>query len=385
MRDRILAGAMRVRPRRAAGLLLLFVAIVTVVVHRSWVSAQARALVVLAAVSDPPVVGWLTRVITADPARVEIEIAGVPTTVVRAGLGRKPALVFVNGVTARGRHHPDVQALGSSLARVGFLVLVPDPHGLARGELTERTLADTVAVAHAATERPDANGSVALVGVSAGTSLALLAAQDDALAPHVSVVAGIAPYASLREAIRIATTGTYGEPGTTWKAKPFLGLVVARSLVAGLPEGRDRQRLRNALLALPEDAPDPLSLFRPPPAGLGTDARTLAALLGNRDPEAFDELYGSLPPRYRSGLDALSPIHRAEAIRARVELASAPRDDYFPLAESRALVARAPSGRLTVSRSLDHAIPELSLRAVGDLARVDGWIVRSLRAAHGGA
>jgi pimeloyl-ACP methyl ester carboxylesterase len=376
---------MRVRPRRAAGLILLLVAIVTVVVHRSWVSAQARALVVLVVVSDPPVVGWLTRVVTPDPARVEVDIAGVPTTVVRAGVGRKPAVVFVNGVTARGRHHPDVRALASGLARAGFLVLVPDPHGLARGELTERTLGDTVAVARAASERPDAKGSVALVGVSAGASLALLAAQDDALAPRVSVVAGIAPYASLREAARIATTGTYGERRTAWDAKPFLALVIARSLVAGLPVGRDRRRLRNALLALPDDAPDPLSLFRPLPAGLGTDARALAALLGNRDPEAFDALYAALPARYRSGLDALSPVHGAGRIRARVELASAPRDDYFPLAESRALVARAASGGLTVTRSLDHAIPELSLRALGDLARVDGWIVRTLRAAHAGS
>ena len=110
--------------------------------------------------------------VTADPEPVELDIAGVPTTVMRAGLGRKPALVFVNGVTARGRHHPDVRALASALARAGFLVLVPDPRGLARGELTERTLDDTVAVARAAAERPDATGSVALVGVSAGTSLA---------------------------------------------------------------------------------------------------------------------------------------------------------------------------------------------------------------------
>jgi pimeloyl-ACP methyl ester carboxylesterase len=373
---------MRVRPRRAAGLVLLLAAIVFAFVYRSWVSAQARALVVLTVVSDPPVVGWLSRVVTNDPRREELEIEGVPTTVVRTGFGKKPALVFVNGVTARGRHHPDVRSLASGLARAGFVVLVPDPRGLARGELTERTLEETAAVVRAATERPDATGTVALVGVSAGAALALLVAQEDALAPRVSVVAGIAPYASLREAARIATTGTYGERRVSWRAKPFLGLVVARSLVAGLPPGPDRERLRSALLALPDDTADPLSLFRRLPAGLEADAQALGALLGNRDPAAFDALYAALPVRYRRGLDALSPLHGADRIRAPVELASAPRDDYFPLADSRALVARTPSGRLTVTGALDHAIPELSVNAIADLARVDGWIVRTLHAAR---
>jgi pimeloyl-ACP methyl ester carboxylesterase len=373
---------MRVRPRRAAGLVLLLAAIVIAFVYRSWVSAQARALVVLTVVSDPPVVGWLSRVVTNDPRREELQIEGVPTTVVRTGIGKKPALVFVNGVTARGRHHPDVRSLASGLARAGFVVLVPDPRGLARGELTEQTLEDTVAVARVAAERPDANGTVALVGVSAGAALALLVAQEDALAPRVSVVAGIAPYASLREAARIATTGTYGERRASWRAKPFLGLVVARSLVAGLPPGRDRERLRSALLALPDDTADPLRLFRRLPAGLEADARALGALLGNRDPAAFDELYAALPARYRRGLDTLSPLHGANRIRAPVELASAPRDDYFPLADSRALVVRTPSGRLTVTGALDHAVPELSVNAIADLARVDGWIVRTLRAAR---
>jgi hypothetical protein len=66
-----------------------------------------------------------------------------------------------------------------------------------------------------------------------------------------------------------------------------------------------------------------------------------------------------------------------------VELASAPHDKYFPPAESRALVAKAPDARLTVTSTLSHAIPEPSIADLAALFRFDGFVVRFLRRARG--
>lgn len=68
-----------------------------------------------------------------------------------------------------------------------------------------------------------------------------------------------------------------------------------------------------------------------------------------------------------------------------MEIASAPHDKYFPLGETHALARAAIHTRvhLTVTSTLHHAIPTLSLSDVTDLFRFDGWVVRFLHAARG--
>jgi hypothetical protein len=52
----------------------------------------------------------VAKLVTAEPRLEEILVAGVPTALARPGRARPCAmLVFVNGVTAQGRRHPDVQ------------------------------------------------------------------------------------------------------------------------------------------------------------------------------------------------------------------------------------------------------------------------------------
>ena len=376
----------RLGPLRAGLLALLCGILIAAIVYRSWIDAQARTVGVLALTGKVPVLAWTTRELTDTPHVQDGLVAGVPTTVYRPGGGRRwPALVFLNGVTARGRRHPDVERLAGALARVGFLVLVPYPPGLAEGEITERTLAATIAVVRAAADRADAaGGRVGLLGVSVGSSLGLLAAEEPSLADRVTLVAGIAPYSDLRNVARLATTGDTLEDGrlVPYAAKSFLPLVVARSLVAALPPSGDRDRLLAELRRLHEGSPDPLALFRRlRPAQVSPSARALVELLANRDPAHFDALYDALSPELRASIAHLSPLAGADRLRAPVEVASAPHDKYFPLAETQALARAAGHARvrLTVTATLHHAIPSLSLSDVADLFRFDGWAVRSLR------
>jgi pimeloyl-ACP methyl ester carboxylesterase len=339
---------------------------------RSWVGAQADAAVVLATTLELPVLGRAAAAATGEPRVEDTVVAGTPALVVRpAGSGPWPAFVFVNGATRHGRHHPTVGRLAEGLARAGFLVVVHDPPGLRRGEITERTLESTIAVARAVAER---NRLVGFLGVSVGASLALVAASEPELAGDVTVVAGLAPYADLRTVIRIASTGG--------PVEPFLRLVVARSLAGSLPPGRDRTRLRAHLATVPWESRAPLaSLRRDPPEELGPAGSSVVRLLLNRDLRRFDELYAALPARLRAAVRRLSPLPVADELQARVELASAPRDRYFPLSESQALVGAAPDARLTVTGTLEHAVPRASPLGILDLARLDGFAVRVLREA----
>jgi hypothetical protein len=97
-----------------------------------------------------------------------------------------------------------------------------------------------------------------------------------------------------------------------------------------------------------------------------------AARSGSR----FAPLYARLPPELRRGVRLLSPLMGARRLSVPVELASAPHDRYFPPAESRSLAKRSKRVRVTVTSTLDHAIPALSLRDVADLVAFDQFIVR---------
>jgi pimeloyl-ACP methyl ester carboxylesterase len=367
-------------------LAVLLVAIVAGIVFRSAVVAQARALVVLTTTLDPPVLAWTVRVLTGEPEVQEIVLAEVPTTFARPdGSGPWPAVVFVNGATRRGRHHPHVRRLARGLARAGYIAAVPDLPGLRRGEITVRTALRTIAVVRAVSAHPEVrDGRVALFGVSVGATLALLAAEDPRLVARVSVVAGIAPYTNIVEVIRIATTGFYRSGGRLlpYRAESFLSLVTARSLAAALPPGGDRSRLLGRLRAVDDDAPAPLGVLQGPwTSELGGRARTIVILLRNRDPRRFDRLYARLPRSFRSRMRRLSPILTATRLRAPIEIASAPHDKYFPLSESRVL-AREADVRITVTSTLEHAIPEASPSGVADLFRFHAFIVRALRRAR---
>jgi pimeloyl-ACP methyl ester carboxylesterase len=309
-------------------------------------------------------------------------VAKAPSTLVRPGRGDGPwpAVVFVNGATREGRHHPKVQRLARGLARAGFLVVVPDLPGLALGKITPTTTAATIDVARATSERPDVReGRVSFYGVSVGASLALLAAQSPALAGRVTVVGGEAPWVDMRRVIRLATTGYYN--GARYETDPYASLAIARSLAAGLPRSRERDRLLTQLEAVDDDDPRPLA-FLSDGAYRGGAGR-LVALLENRVPRRFEGLFLRLPVQVRKSVAALSPFREEGRLTMPVKLASAPRDKYFPPAESRRLADIAPNVRVTVTSTLDHAVPNVSVADVADLFRFDGFVVRYLRLARG--
>jgi dienelactone hydrolase len=362
---------MAVLKRRALKVLIVVLAVLAIVaiVERSWVAAQWRAVVVLSTTEQTPVLGWTVRVLTREPRVEETVVGGAPSTLVRPGKGDGPwpAVVFFNGATRAGRHHEKVQRLANGLARAGFIAVVPDLQGLSLGEITPATREAAIRAARATADRADArDGKLALYGVSVGATLALLAAESPALEGRVTIVGGEAPYVDLERTIRLATTGLYD--GERYEIDPYVQLAVARSLAA-----QGHPRLLERLEAVDDEDPEPLT-------GL-TGSQPLVALLLNRDPARFDELYARSPEKLRRSVELLSPIRGADRLTMPVELATAPHDDYFPPAESQALARAAPDVRVTVTSTLDHAVPKLSLGDVADLARFDGFVVRYLREA----
>jgi acetyl esterase/lipase len=261
-------------------------------------------------------------------------IAGVDSLVARPRCGLGPIVVYANAMTPLGVDEPAIGRFVSGLAGAGFVAIAPELPNVRGGEVTTETIDALVRVARAA------GPQVALVGASTGAGLAILAAADPRIARRVTSVAAIAPFASLRNLLRLGTTGYYGD--RRFAAAPLVGAAARCSLAASAPG-------------------DP----------------AVPALLANRDPSRFDALYDDLRPATRALVEELSPLTRIGDVLAPVELASDPNDTFFPVGESHALADAGRDVRLTVTRALLHVCP----RPRPGIVRVAGVLDRTLRRA----
>lgn len=362
----------------------LVVALVAAVAWRSTLQAQARAVVVVAMLLELPVLHPLVTSLTEAGVQRDVRVAGLQARVFQPdGEGPWPGVVFITGADAAGRESEDVAELGRALARAGYVTIVPDLPGLAQGMVGDSTLEAAGETLVAAGRLPQVRGErIAVASVSAGASLAILAASRPQVAPDISVVAGVAPFARVRTVLQIAVTGGFvsrqGEV-ERYEAEGWLREAVAASLFQATSGSPVLEAIEARLLA----QEDPLAAAAAFDARLLPDGapRRVLELLQSRDPQQFDERYEALPAQVRTAVDQLSPLSVVDRLAAPLELASAPRDRYFPLEESQLLADAAPRGRLTTTGALDHANPQPGLGDTGDLLAFNAFVVRVLRAA----
>lgn len=277
-------------------------------------NAHLAAVVVLASTARIPLLSRIVARLTVEPSSTSVVVAGVPSILVEPPAKEHGTIVFLNGGTRLGCEHPAVRRLVRGMGRAGCTVVAPELPGLKDGELTPATLDEVVAAASDAASS-SSTGQVTLFGVSAGASLALLAAADPALRGRVDRVVAIAPWADLEAIVDLATNGVYeGAPRTT---TPLV-----------------RQFVRTSLAAL-------------------------------RDQDGLEV-----------ALERLSPLRVADRIDVPVELAAAADEGYFPVDEVRKLAAALPDARLTLTSLLDHVRLRPNVRP-GDLLRFARFTARS--------
>lgn len=348
----------------------------------SYAAAQARLPVGLAAAHDGRVLGRIARALVGEAREGETSVGGVSATVYRPGRGAGPwpCVVLLPGVTRQGRAHPAFRAIGRCLAATGHLAVVAEPEGLSVGELTPETVSQArEAVEGAASWRAARGSRVALVGVSGGATLSLLVAADPRARTCVKHATALAPCCDIGEALRMVTTGVYRHRGkhSPFGSGDFFRLVIARSVIAWLPPGKDREALRSHLLSLADYGAYPLAGLRAwSRRGLGESARALVELVANEEPDRFDALLAALPGELRVNVELLSPTSHASNVEAPVELVVPRADKYIPLADSIAFAEACPTARLTVLDSLSHVVPTLSATDVRGLAQLDAVLVR---------
>jgi putative flippase GtrA/pimeloyl-ACP methyl ester carboxylesterase len=273
------------------------------------VNAHAAAVVILASTARVPLLSGLMTLLTREPTVGTTSVGGLDAVVVEPRAKTVRTIVFLNGGTRLGCDHPAFRRVARGMGRAGCRVVAPELPGLKDGRLTPPTLTAVVT----AVREVAPSGAITLFGISAGGSLALLAAADPALDGRVEKVVAIAPWADLDAIVELAKTGTY--EGRARATTPIVQEFVSSSL-AEIPDG---------------DLAD--------------------------------------------AVERLSPLRVADRIRVPVELAAAPDEGYFPIEEVRKLAAALPNARLTVTTLLDHVRlrPKVRLR---ELARFTWFTAR---------
>lgn len=338
-------------------------AIALVLLWRPLIRPAAQATLVVADIFAPllpvPLASWVTP-----KPRVSDTVerfAGVEMRVTwwRPGLGdRHEAVMVVNGASPYGNDNAATRSLGASLARAGFLVMLPEFPFLKEGRLDPAApeIADA-AFAHLRA-LPETRGSaVGAFGASVGGGVLLSAAGSRPAIGAASYAVVLGAYYDLDTYVASVVSESQPRDGVVvpWVPSQEARERVPPAVVDAAPP-RHRDAVRDALRK-------------------GTYEEVLARLRA---------LPGEVTERHA----ALSPSAAWERIRTPVFWIHDPNDEFEPLAEAYAAERAPRSGRfsLVVPRLVQHAEPGSvkgggPLDTLAELWRVLTFTIEVLRVA----
>jgi fermentation-respiration switch protein FrsA (DUF1100 family) len=337
--------------------------------------------------------GLLSRICR--PPEIRSVVVPVRQSEVRADLylpgreGKHGGLVLVPGFTEFGKDDTRVVWLAKLLARIGFVVLVPDLAGLRAWRARQADVDDTVdSFRYLATLDPRLRQDrLGLMGFSYGAGPTLIAAADPAVAAQVRFVISFGGYFDLVDVIRFVTTGHFAWQGHRGYLPPSPH-ARGRFLLANLDlvqEEKDQEILAAVARRLADGEwrgtanPDELSPW----------GAALYALLMNTDPDQVGALIERLDPRIRERIAYLSPSRVIQRLQAHLVIIHGLLDDYIPYTESLRLAAAAPREErvhLALTRLISHVdvvgpglrpsgFLRLYLRELWDVGRVVRFLV----------
>ena len=248
------------------------------------------------------------------------------------GSGPHPAVVLCLGVVPFGVDHPQIPRLKAALARFGFVALIHWSDAMRDRRLVPEDRDNIAAAYDFLMRRPDVDPARSgLYGTCVGGSFALLAATHPTIRDRVAFVGAFAPYSSMWTLARDIASSTRSSGGSVepWPVDPLTRDVFMRSVTDMLvPQESDRLRAAYASGGAVDSA------------GLSADGRAVQTLLAAPDRDAAEVALRQLPQAMRDRLDAMSPLHHVDDIKAAVILVGHDRDDLvIPVSESRQLAS----------------------------------------------
>ncbi|MBI2773918.1 MAG: hypothetical protein HYX56_05450 [Chloroflexi bacterium] len=305
------------------------------VLWRPLLYPAGKAAVLLLDIYSPALLGTnVAELVTPEPLESETRewIGGIDMRVSwwRPAWGdRHPALLLVNGATPLGNDNAATRQFGRSLARAGYLVMLPELPFTKEGRLDPEGPRIVDAAFAFLRDRAETRGEpVGAFGASVGAGVMLVAAGTEPNIASAGYLAVLGGYFDLDTYVASVASQRQGSPAaglSPWEPSAEAKERIPPAVEAAMTDDSDRARVRAAFAAPTYDA-------------------------------ALAELR-AISPRGRAILDRLSPSTVWPRITAPIFWIHDPDDTYEPIAEAFAAEDASRPGqlRLVVPRLLQHA------------------------------
>jgi len=257
----------------------------------------------------------------------------------------RAGMVLVPGLAVAGKNDPRLVAVARTLARVGFVVLIPDIAGFRAYRMGVEDVEILVGAVQAVDAAPAMQPRLPL-GIAAfsfASGPALIAALDPRVAQRVDFIVAVGGYQDLRRLIAYYTAGAYrgdGDAPTPYDTGKWI-------FALGISEKLPRESDRRAIQAMARRAiyASPGAVEKSAAQTLSPGAAALLELLTNTSRERVPLLLSRLPAPLNAEITALNPAEQPlGGLHARLLLLHGRDDRIIPYTESIALAQSVPAG-----------------------------------------
>jgi dienelactone hydrolase len=251
------------------------------------------------------------------------------------GQKQHAAILLTHGIIEAGKDDPRLIRFAHSLARAGFVVLVPELRGMKSFRILFSDVDDIVASVHylASLKGLVDERKMGLMGFSYAAGPTLMGAADSSIRDQVKFLVSFGGYYDPVNVIRFITTGyyEYGDEKGFLQPEPYGKWVFFMNNVDYVESERDRKVLREIF---EKEAKQATTDIAPLLTGLSPKGRSLYELLVNEDPHRVEDLVKRIDPRVQSYLQKLSMAPLIPSIRAYLIIGHGSTDPLIPYTES---------------------------------------------------
>lgn len=283
---------------------------------------------------------------------------------------KRAAILVTHGIIEDGKDDSRLVRLAGSLARVGFVVLVPELKGMKSLKILPSDADDIVSSFRylASVEGVDEK-KMGLLGFSYGAGPTFIAAAHPAIRDRVKFLASFGGYFDPVNVIRYITTGyyEYGSEKGYLKPEAYGKWVFFLNNLDYVKDERARETLRRIFAKESEGKREEArSLSR----NLNPEARHLYELLTNEDPARVDDLVKRIDPNVREQIERISLAPVIPSLRAYLLIGHGTTDPLIPYTESLRLADAVPDKRrvhLAILRQFAHVDPAHPASSIKEL------------------
>src|SRR3972149_1623515 len=287
-------------------------------------------------IPDHGTLAWVTPSPVVERLQISRGEEKIPADLYRLPDGkRRAAILLTHGIIEEGKDDPRLVRFAHSLARSGFVVLIPELKGMKSFRIRFEDVDDIVASFRFLASRKEIvdESKMGLLGFSYGAAPTLMAAAHPSIRHQVKFLVSFGGYYDPINVIRFITTGTYeyrGERGSL-TPQPYGKFVFFMNNVDYVQNEQDRKLLRDIFK---EEEEKKVSDRGPLLHRLSPSGRDLYPLLTNEDPGRVDDLVRKIDPRVQDYLRRLAVVPLLPSIHGYLLIGHGSTDPLIPYTES---------------------------------------------------